>query len=312
MRKLNFSAVVMAVLMMACGGAPSPQEPREPQAGEGVVQLPLITTSADGQRYRLVGATFAITGTQSATITDTSLDTVSVPLPAGNYSIRLEGNWSIERVDAPGQPVQASLISPNPMAFSLSERETRAVRFLFKVPGHGTADVGFTVDTGGWFKGTLNFYPMDPNSPDNALASLGGTNVPFMISWSTATVTRSTMGSDKALNVNAGPLTIQFGGPYSELLHDRIAPALQSVPLYFDIIAMNDGRLFFTGFNLEQFQGERFGLRMEAPMYFTGALDADGYPAPRPFNVEAPVTLRKMGFPGGAVSGMASMNASAE
>ena len=312
MRKFNYSIIALALLVWACGGTPTqPQEPREPQAGEGVVQLPLTSTGADGQRYRLVGATFIITGTQSATIADTSADTVRLPLIAGTYTIRLEGPWRMERVEAPGQPVPASLISPNPMAFSLEEGQTRNVRFLFKLPGNGTADVGFTVDTGGWFRGTLNFEQMPPE-PENSLASLVGTSVPFVISWGTAEVSRVDEFGTKSLYVEAGLPTVQFGGPYSELLHDRIAPALQTGALGFSLSTTPDGLTTFSGFDLIAEPNGAFALHIEDLPPFPGVLDAEGFPAARPFDFESFVSLTNHGPQDGHVFGMAAVNASVQ
>ncbi|WP_164001915.1 hypothetical protein [Pyxidicoccus caerfyrddinensis] len=318
MLKFNFSAIAIALLMAACGGAPSTQqEPREPQAGEGVLQLPLTSTTSEGQRYRLVGATFAITGPQSVNITDTSPDTVSVPLPAGAYSIRLEGQWHLERADAPGQSVQASLISPNPMAFSLDEGQARAVRFIFKVPGSATADVGISVDTAGWVTGTFDFAPNDPEGdPLNSLASLAGTSVPFVINWDTATVIRVNEGYPKAITVETGPITVQFGGAYSELLHDSLATSLQGAQARFSVLAMGGGLLAFSGvqFQFPGGQREPFNLSIgpsNGP--FAGVVDENGLPAARPFDVQTPCYLSRS-TPGlfGHVEGTARINVSAQ
>ncbi|MCP3137974.1 hypothetical protein [Pyxidicoccus xibeiensis] len=292
MRKFNCSVIALALLVWACGGASS-TEPREPLAHEGVIQLPLTTTSADGQRYRLVGATFAITGTQSLNITDTSVDTLSVPLPAGPYSIRLEGEWRIERVEAPGQTVPASLMSPNPMAFSLLEGETRTVRFLFKVPGNGTADVGFTVDSGGWLSGTFDFDPLPQPEPFNTLGELAGRSVPFIISWNTATVTR--VGGPRGFEVRTGPITVQFGGPYSELLHDRLAPSFeQGGPINFSLLAFEYGEVMFIPWAFHSRESENYELGLESVDVTSGGLDAEGYPSLRPVNFETPFRLMQV------------------
>jgi hypothetical protein len=307
------------LFMAACGGAPSTQqEPREPQAGEGVLQLPMTSTTSDGQRYRLVGATFAITGPQSVNITDTSPDTVSVPLPAGAYSIRLEGQWHLERADAPGQSVQASLVSPNPMPFSLDEGQARAVRFIFKIPGSATADVGISVDTAGWFTGTFDFAPNDPEGyPQNPLESLAGTSVPFVISWNTATVIRQNEEYSKAIMVETGPITVQFGGAYSELLHDRLATSLQGAQARFTVLAIGGGLLDFSGIQLQFPDGnrrDRFELSIERSNGpFVGVVDENGLPAARPFDVQTPFHLM-LATPGpiGYATGTARMNVSAQ
>ncbi|QSQ25719.1 hypothetical protein JY651_12635 [Pyxidicoccus parkwayensis] len=316
MRKFNFSLVAIALLMAACGGAPvEKSEPVVPQAGEGVVQLPMTSTTSEGVQYRLVGATFAITGPKSVNISDTSPDTVSVVLPAGAYSIRLEGQWHLERTDAPGQTVQASLISPNPMAFSLDEGQTRAVRFIFKTPGNATADVGITVDTAGWMAGTLDFDPVFPGPP-NILEPLGGTSLPFVISWSTSTVTRVNEQYTKFIRVETGPITVQFGGPYSTLIHDRIAPSLQGARVRFDVFGAAEGVIRFSNFELFR-EGDSvtspFLLEMADTMVVSGVVDEQQMPAARPFTASAPVILRSYQMQSsGFVRGTANMTVSAQ
>lgn len=284
MQRFNFGVYVLAVWLAACGGSPStgPQEPVEPAAGEGVVQLPLVSTSTDGQRYRLVGASFEITGPRSVTLTDTAADTLSVALTAGTYSIRLTGDWSMERVGPPAQQVAATLISPNPLSFTVIEGQTRTVRFLFKMPGDGNADVGFTVDSGGWVSGTFTFDTLqNSGSLPNPFTSLQGQSVPFVISYETVTLTRE-QGPENTLLVRTGPVTVQFGGAYSEVLTGRVAASLQGAPLEFRLRAQG-GQVTFGGFRLMAIRGEPFELELPPSAPFAGALDADGYPAPQPF-----------------------------
>src|SRR5262249_1816521 len=98
-----------------CGGGST--EPVVPE-GSGRLELPLIAQGPDGGPYQLVNATFIITGPQNLTITHTSSDEVTVPLIAGVYSIRLDGNWHLDRSEERGQPIPAELFSPNPMTFA--------------------------------------------------------------------------------------------------------------------------------------------------------------------------------------------------
>src|SRR4051812_38712525 len=117
MQMLKWFVGAIALLVVACGEVAGPSTPviRE---GEGLLELPLVSTSA-GRSYKLVGATFAITGPQNATITDTSAESVSLPLMAGTYSIKMNGDWHVERTDAPGVTVPVTLVSPNPLTFTL-------------------------------------------------------------------------------------------------------------------------------------------------------------------------------------------------
>ncbi|MFP2906873.1 hypothetical protein ACLESD_17870 [Pyxidicoccus sp. 3LFB2] len=276
----------------------------EPQPGEGVVQLPLTTQGPEGQLYRLVGATFTITGPKSVTLTDDSpAPTVSVALPAGAYTIQLTPGWSMERQGATPETVQASLVSPNPLPFTIQEGQTRTVRFVFKLPGNGNADVGFTVDTGGWISGTFEFPPLTGPSNGNPFEVLAGTSVPFIISYETAMLTRQD-SFEKTLVVQTSPITLQFGGTYSELLHERVTQAFNGSPISFSIRAMNnDGRSIFYGFQLFSTQGEEFNLTVHPGLPFSGVLDAEGYPTARPFQLDSYYSLHKPGTPSGQVSG---------
>ncbi len=281
MRKLNFSVCVLALVVMACGGAPAngPQEPVEPAAGEGVVQLPLLTTGTDGQRYRLVGASFEITGPRSVTITDTTPDTVNVMLPAGTYTIRLNGDWHLERMGSPVEQLQATLVSPNPLPFTVDEGLVRTLRFQFKFPGDGHANVGINADSGGYVTGTIAFDQLvSSGTHPNPFASLVGQSVPFLISWETATHHLSPGGM---VSVNTGPVSVQFGGAYSQFLHDRVAPGFQGMPTSFNLSA-SGGTLFFSGFRLVANRGEPYELEIGATNY-VGAVDSEGSPALRPF-----------------------------
>ncbi|MCP3164072.1 hypothetical protein [Myxococcus qinghaiensis] len=142
MKNSSLRALLLALLVAACGGTSDPGLTGGSDF-EGVIQVPLLSTGADGQTFRLVGATFNIIGPMNHTITDTSADTVAVQLPGGGYTIQLQGEWHIERVDAPGQAIAATLISPNPLGFTVSDGKSVTVRFLFKIPTEGFTDTDF-------------------------------------------------------------------------------------------------------------------------------------------------------------------------
>ena len=265
---------------MACGGAAGTAAPQ----GTGQLQLQLIAPGPNGQTYELVGATFTLTGPENVTITNTSGSSVSVPLTAGLYSIQLGGDYHLERVGAPGQAVPAQPISPNPLSFSIGEGEVRVVRFLFKLPGSGDADLGFSVDNGGWITGTLDISPLNPPGNDNIFSELAGHSIPFTISFESAMLSREG-GFQQSLNVTTSPITLQFGGPPSRLLQERVIPALQDSngpPFMFRLERVSGGQVVFSGFQLLG-NAEPFSWRVFPSAPFPGAVDADGFPKPQPF-----------------------------
>ncbi|RKG71893.1 hypothetical protein [Corallococcus terminator] len=291
LKKYFVSAI--ALLAVACGEASIPSTPVLHE-GEGLLELPLVATTTAGRSYKLVGASFAITGPQSITITDTSADTVSVPLLAGLYTVQMTGSWHVERTDAPGQTVPATLVSPNPMSFTVGEGQTRPVRFLFKVAGDATADVGFSVDHGGWISGSIEFELMGGPQDPSIFAALGGTTVPFVISFASSTVTRLPGPYEKRVEVVTGPVTLQFGGTASDVLQNRVVPALEGLPLVL--------RLTRTPFNseveidyirLESLEtGTQFGL---LPEPVDGAGDSEGYPTLQPFVLDGHFDIMRNG-----------------
>ena len=100
------------------------------------------------------------------------------------------------------------------------------MRFLFKVPEGGTADVGIGVDTGGWISGTIQFESgsLPPPPPFSELA---GKSLPFVISFEAATVTRSIESGKKRVTIQTSPVTLQFGGATGAAFQKEVVAALQ-------------------------------------------------------------------------------------
>ncbi|WP_146210085.1 hypothetical protein [Vitiosangium sp. GDMCC 1.1324] len=301
MRLWNFGAYVLALLVVACGGESVPVT--QGQGAEGTLRLPLVSPGPYGD-YRLVGATFNITGPQTVTITDTSPDTVHAALMAGAYTIELAGSWHLERTDAPGTVVPAQLLSPNPLSFYVTKDQLSDVRFLFKIAGSGAADVGFKVDQGGWIAGTLQFTAREsPGNGPSVLDELVGKSVPFVIGFESSALNR---GTSRDLNVQAiGPLTVQFGGPHSDLLAHVAASISRYSYVYFNLRATPSG-LIESG--PIQIWSEDFALELLPSAPSPGVLDSEGYPAPRLFQFETEGALRSSHEPGNGVRGPASVN----
>lgn len=304
MKIVNLGACFLALWVLGCGGAAGTGA----HQGTGQLQLPLRSPGPNGQTYELVGATFTLTGPEDVTISNTSGSTLSVPLTAGLYSIQLGGNWHLERVGAPGQAVPAQLISPNPMAVSIGEGEVRVVRFLFKLPGMGDADLGFSVDNGGWIAGTLNVSQVNPPGNENIFAGLAGQSIPFTISFESVMLSREG-GFQQALQVTTSPITLQFGGEPSQLLQERVIPALQNTngpPFSFRLERTSSGQVAFSGFQLLG-GSEPFAWRVFPSAPFAGAVDTDGFPKPQPFTfTDVPSAMEYFGASLNSADAMAS------
>jgi hypothetical protein len=260
------------------------------QQAEGSLRLPLVSPSSNGNVYRLVGATFNIVGPQTVTLSDdTSADTVQTMLQAGSYTIELAGAWRMERLDAPGTAVPVQLLSPNPLPLIVTKGETSQVRFQFKYPGDGAANVGIGVDSGGWLAGTIQFTQLEYQGGEpTPFAELVDKSVPFLISFETASTTKSSWSED--LQVTTAPITFQFGGAPSALLQ-RAAADLSGLPIFFELRGRPGGFIEFSNASVPSQSGEfRFELHQSTP--FQGSFDSEGYPARRPFQFDTTVVLR--------------------
>jgi hypothetical protein len=131
----GWACVVLAVLMgcAACGTD-------DTSRATGALAM-LLSTEVNGATYRLSAARFEVTGTESATLNsddDPDASSLEVVLDAGNYDVLLRDGWRLEKRTDPGgefAAVSATLVSPNPAAFSIIEGETTRVAFAFETDG---------------------------------------------------------------------------------------------------------------------------------------------------------------------------------
>jgi hypothetical protein len=283
-RLWNLGACALALLVVACGGETVAPEQQQQAVGDmGTVQFPLTSPSPNGKVYRLVGATFELTGPQTVTVTDTAADTVMVPLTVGAYTAKLGGTWRLEDMATPGVTVPAQLLSPNPLPFFVDKDRPTQVRFQFKLASEGSADVGIRVDNGGWISGTIQFIELEnPGPVPGPFDALVGKSVPFLVSYEMAQLRKDNYYG-KELNVTTDSTTFQFGGEPSETL-ERAAASMRNSMIVFGLRATSDGRLAFNGLHFMGAPPDAFRLEIgPSDMPFVGALDSEGYPAPRPF-----------------------------
>lgn len=308
MKLWNLGACALALLLVACGGDPVVVAERT----EGTVRLPLVSSAPDGRTYKLVGAQFSITGPQAVLITDTSADTVQTTLTAGAYTVELTGPWQLERLDAPGTPVAAQLLSPNPLPFIVKKGESSEVRFLFKLPGEGAANVGIVVDSGGWIAGTFQVDALEYPGQPSAFADVVGKSVPYVISFASYTLTKDTYWP--VVRVTTGPTTVQFGGPVSEALQ-RAAASLTGAPFSFELYGNSGGRIDFMPLMFRGPSPTSFEFNLGANSFY-GAVDSAGFPLFQSFTIAnpepgtGPVTPAILRDPTDGVRGTTDLNVS--
>lgn len=153
MRKIIKSAVFTCALAgMSTLGCSTAVEP--PPEGFGTLRLNLATTVED-TAYELRSATFHVDGETSLTLEETGDAPVSLlerEVPAGEYTIKLDEGWSLfEMHDAAFEPVEATLVSPNPASFTVFPETLTEVNFRFQTSSKtssaaGTFQIGIDVE----------------------------------------------------------------------------------------------------------------------------------------------------------------------
>jgi hypothetical protein len=134
-------------------------------ACSGVPELPIgqlqvaLSSGVGDARYRLESAHFELSGDAELSLSsedDASADSLERSLPEGSYSLELLDGWQLVQVAAQAErPVQAELVSDNPIAFVIGTGSITNVSFQFETrsaagaPGTedgGSLHVGIQVD----------------------------------------------------------------------------------------------------------------------------------------------------------------------
>ena len=108
----------------------------------GAVSVQLVGQGASGSDYRLRDAqayVVAADGT-STLLFDTEDDPdrmrITQELDVGDYTLELRDGWRLERLDEDGPvDVDSELVSPNPIAFTITASETTSLLLEFQVEG---------------------------------------------------------------------------------------------------------------------------------------------------------------------------------
>lgn len=268
-------------------------QPGTPPADEatGRARLAMTGTGSDGVVYRIVGWTLRFEGPQALVVPETEADPsagwVSVPLKVGAYTVALEGAWRVERADAPGVPVEVTLVSPNPLGLVVRVDQETPARFVFKLPAEGLATVTMGVEAGGWISGSLDLQSwLDPRET-HVFDDLIDRPLEFTISYETSRVTRAAWRT----TLETGAATVQFGGA-SALLAGELGPALSGRPLRIQLDAVEGDVLV----GLDPLMNVAGPVACQLQLAFfpsPGAFDEDGSPRLGGYVVPAELTLTR-------------------
>jgi hypothetical protein len=139
MNKFRWMTVVMVA---ALAGLPAlagcSVDATEEADATGSVSMALRSVT-NGTEYRLSNASFQIDGLVSTTLASSDMagETVlSAVLPVGGYTSTLANGWVLQRNDGGTfVNVQATLVSQNPVAFTISEGSTTSLVYQFDTDG---------------------------------------------------------------------------------------------------------------------------------------------------------------------------------
>jgi hypothetical protein len=113
-----------------------------PELPIGQLRLGLASGIGEAQ-YRLADANFSIDGAAQLTLSsgaDPDTDSLQRALPVGDYSVELLPGWRLERRSSLGtEPAAATLVSSNPMDFSIQAGELTSLTFQFRTSGEAQA-----------------------------------------------------------------------------------------------------------------------------------------------------------------------------
>ena len=146
MLSLVLFAGVGSMLPTACDGGSTTVV--DGLSEQGQIQLNLVGVSNSGTAYRLRQAIIVVQGPSSTTFLNSDEDpnssSLGASVPVGFYTAFLQEGWILERLSSPGgkpQPLQATLLSGNPLGFSVAAGQATRVPLRFSV-GDETVDVG--------------------------------------------------------------------------------------------------------------------------------------------------------------------------
>lgn len=141
MRAVGINAVSLFILIgagMGCFGASG-------ESATGVLSVNLTGTAPTGTVYRLRDASITVDGptpTVFNTEDDPSRTSLSADVDPGDYSATVQSGWRIERLDGTNATtVSATLISDNPVLFTVLAQQRTSVPLTFRIDGE---DVPFT------------------------------------------------------------------------------------------------------------------------------------------------------------------------
>ncbi|MCK6575652.1 hypothetical protein L6V77_31745 [Myxococcota bacterium] len=134
---------LLAPIVVAC--APGEDDPPSPDRASGFLELPLVTTLADGTPVRLRGAALHLVTADDAVpvLADAHAGLFSLELPVDLSRVELTGPWQLEiERDGTWQPLAARLVtSPVVDAPALTEGDVVEIGFAFET-AHGPVTLG--------------------------------------------------------------------------------------------------------------------------------------------------------------------------
>jgi hypothetical protein len=294
-------------------GVGAGDEQETPVAQTGTLEIPLSTTTPSGDQYRLVGATFDVTGPAfSEQIVDQPDDLlISRAVPVGVYDVELQGRYRLEKnIDGVWTTVPALLLSPNPQVGLVvaSDAVTQAI-FRFRTregevafapgeldilievePAGALCGAGAACLTGG-FTLTTDLPVVNDVLSTGAFAHLLGVPVTFGVSFTPGLIEPNAMAFGRCVRMAADDATVTFAGDPTGFLQSVFAPNLAGSQAFLGFCSDGLGGVTFEGVNFADTPNQ-WGFELgSTPVSL--ALDGAGFPMPASFAGNGEARLRK-------------------
>jgi hypothetical protein len=127
------AAACLSLTTLADCNGPSDAPPTQ----LGLIQIALRTTGSLGTEFQLTNASVRFRGPVTKTeVADAEDAVLTIDVPSGTYSTQLLDGWELLRLgDGGTEPVEATLVSQNPVQVDVAEGAISDVVFLFDVSG---------------------------------------------------------------------------------------------------------------------------------------------------------------------------------
>lgn len=146
MRKIAYLVLALAAgCVYSCATNSDAPSSTSDVANSGSVNLPLVTTTAEGRSFRLENASFKFVGASNQTVSaPADAKALQIKLPVGSYTVELLSGWQLSELLSAGvaQHVEATVSGANPLPLVVTKDGTTDAIFQLQLSKDPTGATG--------------------------------------------------------------------------------------------------------------------------------------------------------------------------